>query len=371
MVDIPIFIMNLDEKPHLPIVLHNNQSFLCVISLIMKNKVLLIYTGGTIGMVQDESGVLHPFALERIYDAVPQLKNCAYGIDSCQLENIIDSSNMTPAFWRDIANIIAREYDRYDGFVVLHGTDTMAYTASALSFVFKNLAKPIVLTGSQLPLGMLRSDGRENIICALEIASARQLNIPEVCIFFEDHLYRGNRSTKVSAENFDAFNSYNYPSLATAGINISFKEHLILPVPEGPLTIRTEFDNRVAVLKLFPGITREVVHAVLNTPDLQGLVIETYGSGNAPTEKWFIDELETASQRGIILMNVTQCKAGAVKMRQYAASCDMDRIGVVGAKDITIEAAVTKLMYLLGCYPNDKRHVKERLSVSLRGELTD
>ncbi len=336
-----------------------------------KNKVLIVYTGGTIGMVQDENGSLHPFALDRIYDAVPQLKNCAYGIDSVTLDNIIDSSNMTPSLWVDIANIIEREYDRYDGFVVLHGTDTMAYTASALSFMFKNLSKPIVLTGSQLPLGMLRSDGRENIICALEVASTRLALIPEVCIFFESHLYRGNRSTKMSAENFDAFETYNYPSLATAGINISFKQHLFLPMPTAPLLVRKGFDTRVAVLKLFPGIGPEVVNAILHTPNLQGVVIETYGSGNAPTDEWFISALEDAIQRGIIVMNVTQCKAGAVVMRQYAASCDMDRIGVIGGGDITIEAAVTKLMYLLGNFPDSKQHVRERLPQSLRGELTE
>ncbi len=336
-----------------------------------KNKVLIVYTGGTIGMVQDENGSLHPFALDRIYDAVPQLRACSYDIDSVTLKSIIDSSNMTPALWAEIAEAIEREYDNYDGFVVLHGTDTMAYTASALSFMFKNLGKPIVLTGSQLPLGMLRSDGRENIICALEIASTRLVTIPEVCIFFESHLYRGNRSTKLNAENFDAFESYNYPSLAKVGINIRFKEHLFLPMPEGKLDVRKAFDTRVAVLKLFPGIGPEVVKAVLNTPDLQGVVIETYGSGNAPTDAWFISALEEAIKRGVIVLNVTQCKAGAVKMRQYAASCDMDRIGVVGAGDITIEAAVTKMMYLLGNYPNDKEHVKVRLSQSLRGEITE
>lgn len=337
----------------------------------MTNKVLIVYTGGTIGMVQDENGSLHPFALDRIYDAVPQLKHCSYRIDSVTLDNIIDSSNMTPAQWADIAAIIEREYDNYDGFVVLHGTDTMAYTASALSFMFKNLGKPIVLTGSQLPLGMLRSDGRENIICALEIASTRLAVIPEVCIFFESHLYRGNRSTKINAENFDAFESYNYPSLAKVGINISFRTHLFLPLPTGPLTVRTHFDQHVAVLKLFPGIGPEVVNAVIGTPGLQGLVIETYGSGNAPTDKWFISALEKAIHDGIIVMNVTQCKAGAVKMRQYEASCDMDRIGVIGAGDITIEAAITKMMYLLGNYPSDKEHVKLRLSQSLRGEITE
>ena len=337
----------------------------------VNNKVLIIYTGGTIGMVQDENGSLHPFALDRIYDAVPQLKSCSYDIDSVTLDEIIDSSNMTPAMWGEIAGIIEREYNRYDGFVVLHGTDTMAYTASALSFMLKNLSKPVVLTGSQLPLGMLRSDGRENIICALEIASTSLATIPEVCIFFESHLYRGNRCTKMNAENFDAFESYNYPSLAKVGINITFKEHLFLPMPTQPLMVRTQFDTRVAVLKLFPGIGPEVVNAVLHAPGLQGVVIETYGSGNAPTGQWFISALDEAIHRGVIVMNVTQCKAGAVKMRQYAASCDLDRIGVVGAGDITIEAAITKMMYLLGIYPNDKEHVKQRLSDSLRGEISE
>ncbi len=336
-----------------------------------QNKVLIVYTGGTIGMVQDKNGSLHPFALDRIYDAVPQLRACSYAIDSVTLDTIIDSSDMRPDTWGDIARIVEREYDRYDGFVVLHGTDTMAYTASALSFMFKNLAKPVVLTGSQLPLGMLRSDGRENIICALEIASCRLSTIPEVCIFFQSHLYRGNRSTKTNAENFDAFDTYNYPSLAKVGINMVFKEHLFLPMPTDPLVVRTAFDTRVAVLKLFPGIGEAVVRSVLDTPELQGVVIETYGSGNAPTDQWFIAALDEAIRRGVIVMNVTQCKAGAVKMRQYAASCDMDRIGVVGAGDITIEAAITKMMYLLGNFPGDKEHVRLRLGQSLRGEITE
>lgn len=332
------------------------------------NKVLIIYTGGTIGMVQDANGSLHPFALNRIYDAVPLLHRTTYQIDSCQLDNIIDSSNMTPAFWVDIANIIERKYYNYDGFVVLHGTDTMAYTASALSFMFENLSKPIVLTGSQLPLGMLRSDGRENIICALEIASAQKVVIPEVCVFFESRLYRGNRSTKVSAENFDAFCSYNYPSLAKAGINICFKENMILPMPTDPLVVHKQFNEHIAVLKLFPGITTEVVTTLLSTPNLQGVIIETYGSGNAPTEKWFIDALHEAILGGLIIIDVTQCKVGAVKLRQYAASCDLDRIGIIGGHDITIEAAVTKLMYLLGNYGSDKEQIKHLFTVSLRGE---
>lgn len=336
----------------------------------MQNKVLLVYTGGTIGMVQDDNGSLRPFPMDHIYDVVPELRKCSYSIDTCQLENIIDSSNMTPSFWVDIAEIIEREYDNYDGFVILHGTDTMAYTASALSFMFKNLAKPIILTGSQLPMGMLRSDGRENIICALELASARDVLIPEVCLFFENHLYRGNRSTKVSAENFDAFGSFNYPSLAKAGINLSYKPHLFQPVTDGKLEVRKKFDSHIAVLKLFPGITPEVVNAVLNAEGVHGVIIETFGSGNAPTESWFIDAMDNAIRRGIILLNVTQCKAGSVKMCQYEASCDMNRIGVIGGYDITLEAAVTKMMYLLGTYPDNLDHVRESLGRSLRGEIT-
>ena len=320
-------------------------------------------------MVQDEDGSLHPFALDGIYEAIPQLRQCDYTIDSCQLDDIIDSSNMTPRVWVDIAEIIEREYEKYDGFVVLHGTDTMAYTASALSFMLENLSKPVVLTGSQLPLGMLRSDGRENIICALEIAAAKGVEIPEVCVFFENRLYRGNRSTKVSAENFDAFKSYNYPSLAKAGITITYKERLMLKKPEGKLRVRKGFDEHIAVLKLFPGITKEFVESVLHTEGLHGAIIEAYGSGNALTERWFIDALQEAIERGVVLMDVTQCKAGSVKLRQYAASCDMERIGVISGHDITIEAAVTKMMHVLGNHGDDAKRVRELLETSMRGEI--
>lgn len=336
----------------------------------MKNKVLIIYTGGTIGMVQDANGSLKPYPMRHIYDIVPELSKCPYAIDTCQMEHIIDSSNMTPSNWIELAEIIERQYDNYDGFVILHGTDTMAYTASALSFMFKNLSKPIILTGSQLPMGVLRTDGRENIICALELASCREAFIPEVCLFFENRLYRGNRSTKVSAENFNAFTSYNYPSLAVAGIRFSFKPHLFLTRPDGPLEVRKDFDRNIAVLKLFPGITPAVVDAVLHTQDLHGVIIETFGSGNAPTETWFINALEDAIRRGIIILDVTQCKAGAVILDQYEASCDLSRIGVIGGNDITLEAAVTKMMYLLGTYANDHDHVRRSLQYSLRGEMT-
>ncbi|MBR3725376.1 MAG: asparaginase [Bacteroidales bacterium] len=337
----------------------------------MKNKVLLVYTGGTIGMVQDERGSLKPFPMDHIYDLLPELKKCPYSIDTYQLDKIIDSSNMTPDFWVDIAEVIEKRYEDYDGFVVLHGTDTMAYTASALSFMFKNLSKPIILTGSQLPMGVLRTDGRENIICALELASCREAFIPEVCLFFENHLYRGNRSTKLSAENFDAFYSFNFPSLAKAGINFSFKPHLFLPKGTKPLEVRKHFDRNIAVLKLFPGITPEVVNAILGAENLHGVVVETFGSGNAPTESWFIEAMENALHRGILVLNVTQCKAGSVVMCQYEASCEMNRIGIIGGRDITLEAAVTKMMYLLGTYPDNLEHVRECLSRPLRGEMTE
>ncbi len=335
-----------------------------------KTSILLIYTGGTIGMVQDyDTGVLHPFDLGKIYDAVPTLRKLDYIIDSYTFENIIDSSDMKPEYWIKLAEIIEENYNKYDGFVVLHGTDTMSYTASALSFMFENLSKPIVLTGSQLPLGMIRTDGEENIISAIEIAANKQPLIPEVCIYFGDKLFRANRTTKMSSEYFDAFHSGNYPSLAKTGIRINYKENLARKPNEEPLKVYKKLDNNIAILKLYPGISSKAVHAVLSIEGLKAVVMETYGAGNAPTDEWFLQELKRAIQKGIIIYNVTQCKSGSVNMKMYEAGSGMRKIGVLSGFDITTESAVAKLMFLLGNYSN-RDEITELLETSLRGELT-
>lgn len=341
----------------------------------MKNKVLIVYTGGTIGMVQDDNGSLHPFALDRIYDAVPQLKNCSYGIDSVTLDNIIDSSNMTPSLWVNIAEIIERNYDDYDGFVVLHGTDTMAYSASALSFMLEGLRKSVIFTGSQLPIGVLRTDGRENLISAIELAAATDAEgmpmVPEVCICFENKLFRGNRTTKYTSENFSAFSSPNYPVLADVGIHIKYDYnaiHRFLP-EEGPLNVHTDMDTNVAILKIFPGMTENYVNSVLSTRGLRAVVLETFGSGNAPSLPWFLEKIRKCAGDGIVIVNVTQCQAGAVDMSTYANGAILEEAGVISGKDITTESALTKLFYLLGVF-KDSEDVKKYMATPLRGEIS-
>src|SRR5574344_1545107 len=335
----------------------------------MKN-ILVIYTGGTIGMVKDtKSGALRPFDMKKIYEVLPILRKLDCNIDTFQFDPIIDSSDMNANVWLSLAKKIKQEYDNYDGFVILNGTDTMSYTASCLSFLLENLSKPIILTGSQLPLGMIRTDGRDNIIDAVEIASQNIVSVPEVCVFFEDKLYRGNRTTKINAEYFQAFSSYNYPSLAKVGINISYKTDKIMPLPQEELKVYDKLDDRVLLIKIYPGLKEDYFHSMLSMQDLKGVVLETFGSGNAPTEDWFLNELKAAIDRGVIVYNVTQCKEGSVVMGHYETSATLAQIGVIGGKDITTESALAKLMFLLGNH-TDKDQIKQLLTQSLRGEIS-
>lgn len=340
----------------------------------MKSKILIIYTGGTIGMVMDvRSNTLVPFDFEHLYKQVPELEKFDLELEVNSFEEPIDSSDMTISAWQKMATIIHNKYALYDGFVILHGTDTMAYTASALSFMLENLAKPVILTGSQLPIGMIRTDGKENLITAIEIAAARHNNLPvinEVAIYFEYKLYRGNRTHKYNAEHFDAFKSPNYPILAEAGIKIDYNFNSLLPKPDAELTLRLTMDGNIGVLKLFPGITPAVVQSVLQSKGLKALIIETFGSGNGPTQDWFIDEIEHAiTVKNLTILNVTQCNQGAVNQGRYATSNGLLKAGVIGGNDITFEAAITKLMYLLGNL-TDKKEIEKYLQQNLRGEMS-
>jgi L-asparaginase len=337
--------------------------------------ILIIYTGGTIGMVQDpETRSLVPIDFRHITDHVPELGRFGYSIHSVSFDPVKDSSNIDPVIWTKMADIIEQAYDHFDGFVILHGTDTMAYSASALSFILGNLRKPVILTGSQLPIGLLRTDGRDNLITAIEIAAARtndQPAVPEVCIYFDSKLTRGNRSSKVSAEHFDAFESPNYPPLAEVGLHLRYYHNLIRKIPgENKLTIHKNFDNNVASLKLFPGISRNLVRAILEAEGLRGLIVETFGSGNAPTFKWFIDDLRQFIEKGGIILNVTQCHGGSVEMGMYETSRVMLEAGVISGRDMTFEASVTKLMYLLGRYQSREEIIRS-LEISLAGEITE
>ena len=338
------------------------------------NSILIIYTGGTIGMVHDEkTGALKTFNFASLLDEIPEIKKFKAKIETISFDNPIDSSNMQPENWLQIAKLIFDNYQKHDGFVILHGSDTMAYTASALSFILENLSKPVILTGSQLPIGAMRTDAKENLLSAIEIASLKENNqavVPEVAIYFEYNLYRGNRSTKVSAEEFAAFKTPNYPLLAEAGVNLKFNKSVISKVNNKSLVFHKTLDNHIATIKLFPGITKEQIFSTLHIPGLKAIVMETFGAGNASTQIWFTDLLMEAIKKGILILNISQCDGGSVDQGKYETSVAFNKMGVIGGKDMTFEAAVTKLMYLLGTKLSTSE-IKKLLSQSLRGELTE
>lgn len=341
-----------------------------------KSSILLIYTGGTIGMKEDSSiQALRPFDFSQILAEVPELAKFACRIDSYTFDPLIDSSDVEPGLWTSLAGIIESQYDIYDGFVILHGTDTMAYSASVLSFMIEGLTKPVIFTGSQLPIGVPRTDGKENLISAVEIAAAKDKDghalVPEVCIYFDNMLMRGNRAAKINSDNFRAFRSENLAALAEAGINIRYNTQLIRKPDSWDLkpTFHKHLDTRVSILKMHPGITPDVVKHILCSPETRAVIIETYGAGNAPSKDWFIDIVKSAAGMGKILMNVTQCIAGSVNMDIYATGKSLKEAGVMNGYDSTTESALGKLFYLMGLF-QDNLLVKSMLELDLRGEIS-
>lgn len=338
-----------------------------------KAKVLLIYTGGTIGMMQDvRTGSLKPFNFKALNSQVPELEKFDIDLSSISFEKPIDSSNMQPSVWIRLVEIISLNYKAYDGFVILHGSDTMSFTASALSFMLENLGKPVILTGSQLPIGIIRTDGKENLITAIEIAAAKEKSAPllnEVCIYFEYKLYRGNRTFKYNAEHFDAFKSPNYPPLAEAGVDIAYNRNAFRKAEKKPLKAHTKLSDEIAVLKLYPGLNKNIITAMLHTKGIKAVIIETFGAGNATTEDWFIHELEKLIKNGVVVLNITQCHVGNVVQGKYETSRRLRSIGVISGHDMTFESAVTKLMFLLGQNLPVKK-IGALLEANLRGEIS-
>lgn len=345
-------------------------------TMTIKPKILLLYTGGTIGMIKDyETNALKAFDFSQILEKIPELQQLNCDIKTISFKEPIDSSNMNTYYYVQIAETIEANYDNFDGFVVLTGSDTMSYTSSVISFMFENLQKPVIFTGSQLPIGDLRTDAKENLITSIEIASSRKGGRPvisEVCLYFEYKLYRANRTTKINAEQFEAFTSMNYAPLAESGVHLSFNNHLLYRTSDRAmkLIVRKELEANIVILKLFPGITKAIVESIINIPNLKGMVLETYGAGNAPTYEWFLELLKEAISKGINIVNVTQCAGGSVILGHYETSIALQNIGIVDGKDITTEAAIAKMMYLLG-EKLDKKAFKMVFETSLRGEISD
>ncbi|TXE12717.1 asparaginase [Seonamhaeicola algicola] len=338
-----------------------------------KPNILLIYTGGTIGMVKDfKTGALKAFDFKTLLEKIPELQ-----LLDCNIETVsnkpIDSSNMNPAYWVQIAELIESNYNSFDGFVILHGSDTMSYTASALSFMLENLAKPVIFTGSQLPIGHLRTDAKENLITSIQVASLQKNGMPiiqEVCLYFEYKLYRGNRTTKINAEHFQAFASPNYTELAESGVHLKINdEYLFRPQKNETFKVHKNLNNNIGLIKMFPGITKQIVESVFNAPNLKGVILETYGAGNCTTQTWFINLLEENIKKGIHVINITQCTGGSVIMGHYETSNMLKKIGVISGKDLTTEAAISKLMYLVG-QNISKEMFKSTYEMALRGEMT-